>query len=70
MTEPKLTDTQALAIAMVKDNPGQPVEYYANIYYEKPDNTENIYTAFGWLIFNQYLKLDERTNQLTTKGIV
>ena len=55
---------------MVKDNPGQPVEYYANIYYEKPDNTENIYTAFGWLIFNQYLKLDERTNQLTTKGII
>lgn len=62
----KLTDAQALALATVKDRPRLTVEDYANML----GNTEEVYNAFGWLIFNQYLKADERTGSITTKGIV
>lgn len=66
MTEPKLTDIQALALATVKDRPRLTVEDYANML----GNTPEIYSAFGWLIFNQYLKADEQTGAVTTKGII
>lgn len=66
MTDPKLTDAQALALATVKDRPRLTVEDYANML----GNTEEVYNAFGWLIFNQYLKLNEKDYTVTTKGIV
>lgn len=62
----KLTDAQALALATVKDRPRLTVEDYANML----GNTEEVYNAFGWLIFNQYLKLNEKDYTVTTKGIV
>lgn len=65
MTDPKLTDTQSLALAMVKDRPRLTVEDYANMM----GNTEEVYSAFGWLIFNQYVKVDSYTGAVTPKGI-
>mgnify|MGYP000976083840 CR=1 FL=1 len=61
-----LTDTQSLALAMVKDRPRLTIEDYANMM----GNTEEIYRAFGWLLANQYLKADERTGSVTIKGII
>ena len=62
----KLTDIQALALAAVKDRPRLTVEDYANML----GNTPEIYSAFARLIFQQYLKVDEMTGAVTTKGII
>lgn len=66
MSDHKLTDMQSLALASVKDRPGLTVEDHANML----GNTTEVYSAFGWLLANQYLKADERTGAVTTKGIV
>ncbi len=65
MTDPTLTDTQAEALAMVKDRPRLTVEDYANMM----GNTEEVYSAFARLIFQQYLRVDEMTGAVTTRGI-
>lgn len=66
MTDPKLTDIQALALATVKDRPRLTIEDYANML----GNTYEVYSAFGFLLANQYLKADERTGSVTIKGII
>ena len=61
-----LTDIQALALATVKDRPGLTVEDYANMI----GNNDEVYNAFGYLIFRaQLLKIDEENLSVTTKGI-
>lgn len=65
MSDPKLTDIQAEALAMVKDRPRLTVEEYANMM----GNTQEVYNAFARLIFQQFLKVDEMTGAVTTKGI-
>ena len=66
MSDPKLTDIQAEALAMVKDRPGLTVEDYANMI----GNNHEVYNAFGYLIFRaQLLKIDEENLSVTTKGI-
>ena len=66
MSDPKLTDIQAEALAMVKDRPGLTVEDYANMI----GNNDEVYNAFGYLIFRaQLLKIDEENLSVTTKGI-
>ena len=62
----ELSKDQIEALDAVKKKPNQPVEYYANMM----GNSEEVYNAFGWLIFNQYLKLNEKDYTVTTKGIV
>ena len=67
MTDPKLTDIQALALATVKDRPGLTVEDYAN----RIGNTPEVYEAFSYLIFNvQKLQIDLINLSVTTKGII
>ena len=61
----ELSENQIEALEAVKKNPNQPVEYYANML----GNTPEIYSAFARLIFQQYLKVDEMTGAVTTKGI-
>jgi len=65
MTDPKLTDIQTLALAFVKYRPGLTVEDYAN----RIDNTEEVYGAFGFLIYNQYIRLDPKNGTVSPKGI-
>ena len=60
-----LTDTQVAALASVKDRPGLTVEDHANMM----GNTEEIYSAFGFLIYNQYIRLDPRNGTVSPKGI-
>lgn len=67
MTDPKLTDIQALALATVKDRPGLTVGDYANMI----GNTPEVYEAFSYLIFNvQKLQIDLINLSVTTKGII
>ena len=67
MTDPKLTDIQALALATVKKRPGLTVEDYANMI----GNTPEVYEAFSYLIFNvQKLQIDLINLSVTTKGII
>jgi len=65
MSDTQLTDIQAEALAMVKDRPRLTVEEYANMM----GNTQEVYNAFARLIFQQFLKVDEMTGAVTTKGI-
>ena len=67
MTDPKLTDLQALALATVKDRPRLTVEDYANMI----GNTPEVYSAFSYLIFKvQMLQINESTGEVNTKGII
>ena len=66
MSDPKLTKIQSEVLNAVKNRPGLTVEDYANDF----GNTPEIYSAFARLIFQQYLKVDEMTGAVTTKGIV
>ena len=62
----KLTDTQALVLATVKDRPRLTVEDYANML----GNTPEVYGAFAYLIFQaQLLKIDEVNMAIEPKGI-
>ena len=67
MTDPKLTDIQTEVLEAVKNRPGLTVEDYANDF----GNTQEVYSAFGYLIYQaQMLKLNEANASVTTKGII